>query len=229
MEFAPSLPAAQDSASLAPPTEVPLRATQASKPMRKMMGVFRLNPFSMHEGGGQAMSTWIGEVAGPLEEEPQIFEFQLDIGYRESDEEEEEEQPPPRQLQTIREVPEPEIHENTRWAEGDELGLSYPSVSNLAIDESEYSSYTLPSLRSYSSNPHSPSLSSPSSRKTPSVSEVCPKVITMIFANSVLSQYPSMYTLHGTGSCGSSDNLPSLSSIARRWAIPANLQAPFMI
>ncbi|OAX41641.1 hypothetical protein K503DRAFT_863710 [Rhizopogon vinicolor AM-OR11-026] len=211
MEFATSVPAAQDSTSLAPPTEVPLRATQASKAMRKMMGVFRLNPFSMHEGGGQAMSTWIGEEAGPLEEEPKIFEFQLDIGYLESDEEGEEQVP--QQLQTVAEVPEPELHENTRWAEGHELELSYPPVSSWATNESAYSSYTLPSLKSYASHSHSPSLSSASSRKTPSASD-----------------YPGMYTLHGAGSCGSStDNLPSLSSMARRWAIPANLQAPFMI
>ncbi|KAJ7820988.1 hypothetical protein B0H14DRAFT_3146880 [Mycena olivaceomarginata] len=37
---------------LAPPTEVPLRATQASARMRRMMGVFRLNPFAMHARGG---------------------------------------------------------------------------------------------------------------------------------------------------------------------------------
>jgi hypothetical protein len=74
-----------------PPTEVPLRATQASKEMRRMMGVFRLNPFAMHslsrggdsEGSSDvspttASATWCGE-AGPLEEEPVMFEFQLDI------------------------------------------------------------------------------------------------------------------------------------------------------
>jgi hypothetical protein len=155
---------------MAPPTEVPLRATQASKAMRKMMGVFRLNPFSMHEGGGQAMSSWIGEDAGPLEEEPQIFEFQLDIGYRESDEEDEEQAP--QQLQTLVEVPEPEQDANTRWAEGGELELSYPPVSAWPTNEPEYSSYTLPSLRSYTSHPRSPSLSSSSSRQTPSASEV---------------------------------------------------------
>lgn len=177
MEFASSAPAAQDSASLAPPTEVPLRATQASKAMRKMMGVFRLNPFSMHEGGGQAI-TWIGEEAGPLEEEPQIFEFQLDIGYRESEEEGEERAS--WQLQTLVEVPEPELDENTRWAEGEELELSYPPVSTLTINESAYSPFTLPSLRSYTSHPNSPSLSSASSRKTPSASEVCLLTVTMI-------------------------------------------------
>ncbi|KAI9569877.1 hypothetical protein HD554DRAFT_2170872 [Boletus coccyginus] len=82
MEFSAATPAAQASSSLAPPTEVPLRATQASKAMRKMMGVFRLNPFSMHESGAQPTTTWTGEEAGPLEEEPQMFEFQLDLpGY----------------------------------------------------------------------------------------------------------------------------------------------------
>ncbi|KAG0706942.1 hypothetical protein DFH29DRAFT_899269 [Suillus ampliporus] len=216
MEFATSVPAAQDSTSLAPPTEVPLRATQASKAMRKMMGVFRLNPFSMHEGGGQAMSTWMGEDAGPLDEEPQIFEFQLDVGYRESDEEDDEQ--PPSHLQTLVEVPEPEPDVNTRWAEGDDADLLYPPVSHSswATNEPVCASYTLPSLRSYNSHPHSPSLSSASSRKTP--------------LDMSTSEYTSAYTLHGSGSCGSStDNLPSLSSMARRWSIPANLQAPFMI
>ena len=41
--------------ALASPTEVPLRATQASKEMRKMMGVFRLNPFTMHTGEGRGV------------------------------------------------------------------------------------------------------------------------------------------------------------------------------
>lgn len=65
--------------ALAPPTQVPLRATQASKEMRKMMGVFRLNPFAMHTGEGRGVMPppWYG--GGPLEEEPLIFEFQLDI------------------------------------------------------------------------------------------------------------------------------------------------------
>jgi len=73
-----------------PPTEVPLRATQASKEMRCMMGVFRLNPFSMHNlsrggdgedsalGSPTGSAAWCGE-AGPLEEEPVMLEFQLDI------------------------------------------------------------------------------------------------------------------------------------------------------
>jgi hypothetical protein len=65
--------------AVAPPTEVPLRATQASKEMRKMMGVFRLNPFAMHTGEGRGVmpAPWCG--GGPLEKEPLIFEFQLDI------------------------------------------------------------------------------------------------------------------------------------------------------
>jgi hypothetical protein len=69
------------SQSLAPPTEVPLRATQASKEMRKMMGVFRLNPFAMHSGAGRGVvsSSWYGGEARPLDEEPVTFEFQLEL------------------------------------------------------------------------------------------------------------------------------------------------------
>ncbi|CAA7264268.1 unnamed protein product [Cyclocybe aegerita] len=84
------------SQALAPPTEVPLRATQASKEMRRMMGVFRLNPFAMHSlsmgtngdgddynGLGSPTSAgaapWCGGEARPLEEEPVMLEFQLDI------------------------------------------------------------------------------------------------------------------------------------------------------
>lgn len=78
MEISP--PQAQ-SASLAPPTEVPLRATQAPPEMRSMMGVFRLNPFAMHsgEGRGTVAPTWCGEEAHPLDQEPIIFEFQLEL------------------------------------------------------------------------------------------------------------------------------------------------------
>ena len=69
------------SQSLAPPTEVPLRATQAPPEMRSMMGVFRLNPFAMHSGEGRGIvaPTWCGEEAHPLDEEPIIFEFQVDL------------------------------------------------------------------------------------------------------------------------------------------------------
>ncbi|KAJ6582903.1 hypothetical protein DFH09DRAFT_1437371 [Mycena vulgaris] len=66
--------------SLAPPTEVPLRATQASPRMRRMMGVFRLNPFAMHAHGGRGvLAPWAGGEARPLDEEPCIFEFQLEL------------------------------------------------------------------------------------------------------------------------------------------------------
>ncbi|KAJ7247920.1 hypothetical protein B0H12DRAFT_1235155 [Mycena haematopus] len=65
---------------LAPPTEVPLRATQACAHMRRMMGVFRLNPFAMHARGGRGvLAPWAGGEAGPLDEEPLIFEFQLNL------------------------------------------------------------------------------------------------------------------------------------------------------
>ncbi|PPQ96120.1 hypothetical protein CVT26_004755 [Gymnopilus dilepis] len=77
----------QPSQSLAPHTEVPLRATGASEEMRGMMGVFRLNPFSMHslsnlddklgdKDGLKELEAYCGE-GQPLEEEPLVFEFQL--------------------------------------------------------------------------------------------------------------------------------------------------------
>lgn len=73
---------------LVPPTEVPLRATGATKEMRKLMSVFRLNPFSIHHGGGRGVSDplWNGEEAGPLTEKPQYFEYQLN-GYYDNDDE----------------------------------------------------------------------------------------------------------------------------------------------
>lgn len=88
------------SQSLAPPTEVPLRATQASKEMKRMMGVFRLNPFAMHslsvklednEDGlawdEDSQPPWCG--GRPLDEEPLMFEFQLDLNGSDSEGEDE--------------------------------------------------------------------------------------------------------------------------------------------
>jgi hypothetical protein len=73
------------SQSMAPPTEVPLRATHASAEMRKMMGRFRIDPFAIHSGENRGIvASWCGEAC-PLEEEPLIFEFQLDIGNVHSD------------------------------------------------------------------------------------------------------------------------------------------------
>ncbi|KAL4254610.1 hypothetical protein ABKN59_005181 [Abortiporus biennis] len=63
--------------------EVPLRATQASKEMRKLMGSFRLNPFAVHNGvrsganNTQDGLNWLGEPIGPLKEEGVYLEFQL--------------------------------------------------------------------------------------------------------------------------------------------------------
>ncbi|KAF9528360.1 hypothetical protein CPB83DRAFT_894398 [Crepidotus variabilis] len=86
-----ALNAASEINSQPPPAEVPLRATQAPKEMRRMMGVFRLNPFAMHSlsvvndddplDGSQETSaaSWCGGEARPLEEEPIILEFQLNI------------------------------------------------------------------------------------------------------------------------------------------------------
>lgn len=44
------------------------------------MSVFRLNPFSIQYGGGGEASSlqWNGQEVGPLTEEPQFIEFQLD-------------------------------------------------------------------------------------------------------------------------------------------------------
>ncbi|KAJ3787361.1 hypothetical protein GGU10DRAFT_416406 [Lentinula aff. detonsa] len=88
------------SQALAPPTEVPLRATQACDDMRQMMRSFRLNPFSILTSNGKdskldasscsdldPVVTWCGEIAKPLDEEPLIFEWQLD-DYRSGVEEE---------------------------------------------------------------------------------------------------------------------------------------------
>ncbi|KAF6745054.1 hypothetical protein DFP72DRAFT_856919 [Ephemerocybe angulata] len=77
------------------PMEVPLRATQASGDMRKMMTVFRLNPFAVQSGdakrSGSVCSSESSSSADspesspnqfeakPLEEEPKIFEFQVDL------------------------------------------------------------------------------------------------------------------------------------------------------
>jgi hypothetical protein len=45
-----------------------------------MMGVFRLNPFAMHARGGRGvLAPWAGGEARPLDEAPQIFEFQLEL------------------------------------------------------------------------------------------------------------------------------------------------------
>ncbi|KAJ4490124.1 hypothetical protein J3R30DRAFT_34258 [Lentinula aciculospora] len=88
------------SQALAPPTEVPLRATQACDDMRQMMRSFRLNPFSIFPSNGKdsksdsspgcdldPVLTWCGDIAKPLDEVPLIFEWQLD-DYRSGLEEE---------------------------------------------------------------------------------------------------------------------------------------------
>ncbi|EKM57974.1 uncharacterized protein PHACADRAFT_171191 [Phanerochaete carnosa HHB-10118-sp] len=87
-DFVFEIPAVTDAAMTAYPalssmTEVPLRATQASKEMRRMMGVFRLDPFTMHNAvrDPTANVNWNGEPIGPLREVPRILEFQLEIGY----------------------------------------------------------------------------------------------------------------------------------------------------
>jgi hypothetical protein len=66
--------------------------------MKKMMGVFRLNPFAMHSlsvkledredglaWGEDSPPPWCG--GRPLDEEPLMFEFQLDLNSAESEDE----------------------------------------------------------------------------------------------------------------------------------------------
>jgi hypothetical protein len=51
-----------------------------------MMGVFRLNPFAMHAHGGRGvLAPWAGGEARPLDEEPRIFEFQLELAEEEDE------------------------------------------------------------------------------------------------------------------------------------------------
>jgi hypothetical protein len=75
------------------PAEVPLRACNATPAMRRMMGVFRLDPFAMHDGVHAASRPgvqdtagtrlrdvsvcWNGEHAGPLRGESVLVEFQV--------------------------------------------------------------------------------------------------------------------------------------------------------
>ncbi|KAJ8082812.1 hypothetical protein PM082_008668 [Marasmius tenuissimus] len=71
------------SQSLAPPTQVPLRATHATSEMLEMMGSFRLNPFAFHTKNkgverDDTYLTWCGEEPKPLDEEPIIIEWQLE-------------------------------------------------------------------------------------------------------------------------------------------------------
>lgn len=70
----------QPSAHISAPAQVPFRAIHASKEMRSLMGVFRLNPFSLPYGAGREPSDllWNGETPGPLAEAPRLIEFQLE-------------------------------------------------------------------------------------------------------------------------------------------------------
>lgn len=63
-----------------PQNQVPLRASHAPTQMRRLMSVFRLNPFAIQHGidGDTISIQWKGQEAGPLTEEPQIIEFQLE-------------------------------------------------------------------------------------------------------------------------------------------------------
>ncbi|KAH9915984.1 uncharacterized protein B0H18DRAFT_959041 [Fomitopsis serialis] len=61
--------------------ELPLRATQASKEMRVLMGAFRLDPFAMHNGVNSAasQSVPVGIEIGPLRVPPVMFEWQAEL------------------------------------------------------------------------------------------------------------------------------------------------------
>ncbi|KAI0915906.1 hypothetical protein AcV5_003385 [Taiwanofungus camphoratus] len=63
--------------------EVPLRATGASREMRKMMGAFRLDPFAMHNGirSAAVAAPPAGIEIGPLREEPVMLEFQVHLDH----------------------------------------------------------------------------------------------------------------------------------------------------
>lgn len=84
MELA-ARPPSPISQALVPPTEVPLRATHATKEMRRMMGSFRANPFTLQSSSKDkdkerdSNINYLGEAVGPLTEEPLIFEFQLEV------------------------------------------------------------------------------------------------------------------------------------------------------
>ncbi|KAK2461204.1 hypothetical protein APHAL10511_006731 [Amanita phalloides] len=80
MELSPAqVKAISLSQSMAPPTEITPRAIHATEEMRKMMGRFRIDPFAIHNGENRSVvASWCGEAC-PLEEEPLIFEFQLDL------------------------------------------------------------------------------------------------------------------------------------------------------
>lgn len=89
---------------LVPPSEVPLRATGATKEMRKLMSVFRLNPFSIHHNSGCSVSDPLinSEQAGPLTEEPRYINFQLNGGYdTESSECQSDGESPQREIQIL--------------------------------------------------------------------------------------------------------------------------------
>ncbi|KAH9946866.1 hypothetical protein B0H21DRAFT_822365 [Amylocystis lapponica] len=75
------LPAAAVDPHCEPMPEVPLRATQASKEMRRMMSAFRLDPFAMHNGirSAAVAAPPVGIEIGPLREEPVLIEWQLEI------------------------------------------------------------------------------------------------------------------------------------------------------
>ena len=123
------------SQSMAPPTEVPLRATHATEEMRKMMGRFRIDPFAIHSGENRGIvAPWCSEAC-PLEEEPLMFEFQLDIGNIHSDTQEESSVQADLETQTDDSDP-----AGTQWDEYCRHELIQPSNCTSEWDEEQPSS-----------------------------------------------------------------------------------------
>lgn len=77
--FVFELPPSCTPSQMAPMAEVPVRATWATKEMRRMMGAFHLNPFAMHSGRGAAVAARTYAEVGPLREQPMFYEFQLEL------------------------------------------------------------------------------------------------------------------------------------------------------
>jgi hypothetical protein len=113
--------------------------------MRGMMTVFRLNPFTIHNGEGRGSVPAVREEARPLEEEPLIFEFQLDIeGVTCEEPEELTSDEPLHSFSPEFELPEPEpdvSKEGDQWddnAQSDSAPYSTTPVSHWELEYSPH-------------------------------------------------------------------------------------------